>query len=415
MDIPRKSVARKKLIRRIVYFILVAGLLTAITVAVNRLKPAAPLVEAVWPDTVKRGSMLRQVHGLGTLVPEDIRWIPASTEGRVERILAKPGAIVTPSTILLELSNPVLQRDVLDAEMQVKATEADYTTLAVQLESQRLDQAAAAARVQSDYNQAKMKADTDEQLVKEGLIADLTRKLSKVTADELANRNSIEQKRLSIAAESIRAQLAAQRTRVDQSRALHQLKKSQAEALHVRAGMSGVLQEMPIQLGQQVAPGTNLARVSDPTRLKAQLRIAETQAKDIRVGQKTEIDTRNGVVMGLVSRIDPASQNGTVAVDVALDGPLPSGARPDLNVDGTIELERLENILYVGRPGFGQEKSNVTLFKIEEGGKFASRVQVKLGRSSVNTIEILGGLKQGDQVILSDMAAWDGYDRVRLK
>jgi HlyD family secretion protein len=419
MDIPRPLAARKRRIRRALYLLTAIAAITLITLGVSRLKPAAPVVEraTVWPDTVKRGSMLRQVHGLGTLVPEDIRWIPATTNGRVERIVVKPGAFVKRDTILLELSNPELQRDALDAEMQVKGAEADYTSLRVRLEKELLDQKANAATVQANYSQAKLEAQVNEDLAKQGLIADLPLKVSKVRAEELATRNEIEKNRLAINAEAVKAQLAAQQARVEQYRALHRLRQSQVEALRVRAGTSGVLALMNAEEGQQVAPGTNLARVADPTRLKAELKIAETQAKDIQIGQRASIDTRNGIIPGHVVHIDPAVEKGTgtVAVDVGLDGPLPLGARPDLSVDGTIELERLENVLYVGRPAFGQEKSVISLFKLEDGGNTAVRVQVKVGRTSVNFIEIVDGLKAGDQVILSDMSAWDGFDRVRLR
>jgi HlyD family secretion protein len=387
-----------------------------ITLGLSRLKPAAPSVEraTVWIDTVKRGPMLRQVRGLGTLVPEDIRWIPATTEGRVEKILTHPGTAVKPETVLLELSNPEVELTALDAESQLRAAEAQYTELKVRLQSQRLDQEAAAARVQAEFHQAKMRADTDEQLASQGLIAELNLKLSKVTAEELGNRDRIEQKRLEISDESVQAQLAVQRAQVEQRRALARLRRNQVEALKVRAGMSGMLQLLPVEVGQQVAPGTNLARVAEPGRLKAVIRVAETQAKDIQLGQVASIDTRNGVVPGKVSRIDPAAQNGTVTVDVALEGTLPKGARPDLSVDGTVELERLDDVLFVGRPAQGQGDSLVGLFRLDESGAGANRVKVKLGRSSVNTIEVVDGLKVGDQVILSDTSAWDAFDRIRL-
>lgn len=416
MDIPREGLARKRQIRRVLYSLggLVAILL--ITLGLSRLKPAAPSVErtTLWPGTVRRGEVLRQVRGLGTLVPEDIRWIPAANEGRVERILGLPGKTVKADTILLELSNPEMELATLNAEWQLKAAEAQYTDLRVRLESQRLDQQAATARVQAEYHQAKLRADRNDLLAKDGLFPDVDLKLSQVMAEELANRYGLEQKRLDISSESIEAQLAVQRTQAEQLRAQYQLKKEQLNALKVRAGVDGVLQQLPVQVGQRVTPGTNLARVADPSRLKAEIKIPETQAKDILIGQPATVDTRNGIIPGRVIRIDPASQNGTVTVDVALEGELPKGARPDLSVDGTIELEHLNNVLYVDRPAFGQEKSTITLFRLVDEGKGAVRVQVKLGRSSVNTIEILEGLKVGDQVILSDMSAWDAYDRIRL-
>ena len=358
--------------------------------------------------------MFRQVHGLGTLVPEDIRWIPAANEGRVERILWLPGKTVNADTILLELSNPEMELATLNAEWQVKAAKAQYTDLRVKLESQRLDQQAATARVQAEYHQAKLRADRNELLAKDGLFPEVDLKLSQVMAEELANRYSLEQKRLDISSESIEAQLAVQKTQVEQLQAQYQLKKEQLNALKVRAGVDGVLQQLPVQVGQRVTLGTNLARVANPSRLKAEVKIAETQAKDIQIGQPATVDTRNGVIPGRVTRMDPASQNGTVTVDVSLEGPLPRGARPDLSVDGTIELEHLDDVLYVERPAFGQEKTTVSLFKVVDERKGAVRVKVKLGRSSVNFIEVLEGLKVGDQVVLSDMSAWDAYDRIRL-
>jgi HlyD family secretion protein len=416
MDIPREGLARKRRIRRVLYSLggLVAILL--ISLGLSRLKPAAPSVErsTVWPGTVKRGEMLRNVHGLGTLVPEDIRWIPAANEGRVDRILWLPGKVVKADTILLELSNPEIELAMFNAEWQLKAAEAGYTDLRVQLESERLDQQAVTARVEAEYHQAKLKLDRNLLLAKDGLCAEIDLKLSEVAAEELGSRYALEQKRLDISSESIQAQLAAQKIEVDRLRAQYQLKRNQFESLKVRAGVDGKLQQLPVQVGQRVTLGTNLARVADPSRLKAEVKIAETQAKDIEIGQPATVDTRNGLIPGHVTRIDPASQNGTVTVDVSLEGLLPRGARPDLSIDGTIELEHLDNVLYVERPAFGQEKSTVTLFRIVDQGRGAARAQVKFGRSSVNFIEVLEGLKLGDQVILSDMSAWDAYDRIRL-
>jgi HlyD family secretion protein len=408
--------ARRRRIKRIVYSATGLLLVLGISLGLSRLKPAAPSVEwsTVWPDTVKRGPMLRQVRGNGSLVPEEIRWIPALTEGRVERLRLLPGAPVRADTVLLDLSNPQLDLDLLDAQSQLKAAEAEYLDLQVSLESQRLDQQAAAAKVQAEYNQAKLQADRDEILASEGLTPDLTLKLSKVVAEELANRYEIEKKRLEIYAESIKAQLAVQKTKVEQNRALYELRKSQVDALHVKAGTDGVLQQLPVEVGESVAPGTNLARVAEPKRLKAALKIPETQAKDIMIGQPAVIDTRNGTIPGRVIRIDPASENGTVTVDVALGGELPKGARPDLSVDGTIELERLDDVLYVGRPVQAQQESLVTLFRVDADRRGAVRVKVRFGRTSVNTIEVLEGLTVGDQVLLSDMSTWDAYDRIRL-
>lgn len=417
MDIPRpKSSTRKRRLRTALYAVVGVGAVSLITFGVSRLKPAAPSVErsTVWVDTVKRGPMLRQVRGTGTLVPEDIRVIAASTQGRVERILLQPGTDVSSNTVLIELSNPELQQSAVDTEYQLRAAEADYNNLKVKLESDRMSQQAAAATVRADYQQAKIQLDTDEALAKDGLIPALILKLSRVKTEELAHRYQIEQKRLEVNTKATEAQLASQQARISQLKALLGLKHSQVETLRVRAGTNGVLQQMLVEVGQQVTPGSNLARVVEPQHLKAQLKIAETQAKDIALGQKAEVDTRNGVIPGHVMRIDPAAQQGTVTVDVALDGELPQGARPDLTVDGTVELERLSDVIYVGRPAFGQAQSTVSLFKLEEGGKSAVRVPVKLGRSSVNTVEILEGLQPGDQVILSDTSAWDAFNRIRL-
>jgi len=418
MDIPRKSQARKRLIKRILYSVLLLVVVAGISLALRNLKPAAPPVEraTVWIDTVKRGPMIRQVRGLGTLVvmAEYIRWIPAVTQGRVERKLVQPGAHVSPETVLLELSNPQLEQETLNAEWDWKAAEASLVDLKVRLESQHLNQEAEAARVQAEYKQAQLRAESNEELAKLGLVPELNVRLERVTAEQLANRIGIEAKRLEKDSESIQAQLAVQKARVEQLRAVYELKKSQIDQLKVRAGMYGVLQIVPVEVGQQVAPGTNLARVADPTRLKAELKIPETQAKDVQIGQSAAIDTRNGIIPGRVIRIDPAVQNGTVTVDASLEGELPKGVRPDLSVDGTIELERLDDVVYVGRPVQGQPGSTIGLFKLTPDGREAQRVQVKLGRSSVNTIEVLEGLKPGDQVILSDMSAQDAFDRIRL-
>ena len=417
MDIPRsKSVARNKRIRRIGYAVLGLALIAGATYGLSKLKPAAPSIErgTIWPGEVKRGEMLRQVRGIGTLVPEDIRWIPATTNGRIEKRLVKPGAIVTANTIIIEMSNPELERDALDALSQMRAAEAELTNQKVQLESSRLSQEAQAANIRSEYRQAKLQSERDDILAKEGLTADLNAKLSRGRAEELSNRDAIEQKRMSISGDAIKAQVAVYEARVQQLKALSDLRKKQFEALKVRAGVNGVVQEVPVQEGQQVTMGANLARIIDPSKLKAEVRVAETQAKDISIGQPAEIDTRNGIIEGRVIRIDPAVQQGTVMVEVQLIGPMPKGARPDLSVDGTIELERLNNVLYMQRPAFGQEKSQITLFKLTPDGKEAIRVPVKLGRSSVSTIEILEGLQVGDKVILSDTSQYDNVNRIRL-
>jgi len=394
-------------------------LLALVTMGLSKLKPAAPTVErsTVWIDSVKRGSVLRQVRGLGTLVPQEgsIQFLPAITEGRVDKILALPGAQVKPDTILVELSNPQLSQEALDSEWKVKAAEADYKNLQVTLASQVLAQKSLSAQAQSEYSQAKMQADIDTELAKLGVISQLTQKVSTQKADELATRNDIEKQRLVNSAEVLQAQLQAKQAELEALRALAKLKQDQLDRLRVRAGIDGVLQEQTLKIGQFVTPGTVLAKVVQPQRLKAELKIAETQAKDIQLGQPASIDTHNGVIPGHVVRIDPSVVNGTVTVDVELTGALPQGARPDLSVDGTIDLEKMDNVLYVGRPAFGQEHSTVGMFKLEPDGSTAVRAQVKLGRSSVNTVEILQGLKEGDQVILSDMSRWDNFDRIRLE
>lgn len=422
MDIQRPSNLRAKRIRRITYGTVSIILIGGVTFGLSRLRPAAPSVDAgtLWPDTVKRGGMLREVRGLGTLVPEDIRWIPAQTDSRVERIVLRPGANVRPDSMILELSDPQVRRDALDAEYQLKGAEADYANLKVQVNSELMNQKAAEAAVRSDYEQSKLQHEVDAKLLKEGIAADVTEKLSKVKMEQLAIRVQLEAERTRIATDSAEARLSAQQSRVEQQKALYQLRRTQLEALHVRAGIHGVLQLVPVEEGQHVTPGTNLARVADPKKLKAEIKIAETQAKDVAIGQKASIDTRNGVLAGHVSRIDPSVQNGTVKVDVAIDEPLPTGARPDLSVDGTVEIENLKDVMYVGRPVHGQENSTIGIFKVgcatcPLNDNEAVRVNVKLGRSSVNTIEVLDGLKVGDKVILSDMSAWDNVDRIRLR
>jgi HlyD family secretion protein len=383
----------------------------------SRLKPAAPGVDrsTVWIDTVKRGPMLRQVRGLGTLTPVDIQWIPAATDGRVEKIPVLPGTAVQPNTVLLILTNPQLMQEALDANLKLKAAQADYKNLEAQLESQVLTQKSLVAQANAEYNEARMQAETDQQLNKLGVISDLNRKIAEGKAQQLQTRDQIEQERLTNSNRVLQAQLLAKQAEIEQDRALAGLKQTQVQNLIVRAGIKGVLQEQPLKVGQWVTPGTTLAKVVQPDHLKAELKIPETQAKDIQLNQPASVDTHNGIIAGHVMRIDPAVYNGTVTVDVMLDDPLPPGARPDLSVDGTIDLERLSNVLYVGRPAFGQENSTVGMFVLQPDGRTAAREQVKLGRSSVNTVEILGGLKDGDQVILSDMSRWDNFDRIRLE
>jgi HlyD family secretion protein len=416
VDIARPSQARKKRIRRILYISVAVIVVAGISLGVSRLKPAAPTVDraVVWIDTVKRGPMLRQVRGSGTLVPEDIRWIPAQTQGRVERIVLRPGAQVTPDTIVLELSNPELEQSVRAAQLDYQSAQAAFTNRKAELQSALLSQEANVANIETQYKQAALDLEANETLYKEKLISLLTLEQKRGLAADLKNRLSVEQKRLTITRDGTTSQLAPQEADVNQRKAQWELRRRQLDDLKVKAGMSGILQLVPVERGQQVGPGTNLARVANPSNLKAELRIAETQTKDIRIGQYAEVDTRNGVVKGHVSRMDPASSGGTVGVDVIMDGPLPAGARPDLSVDGTIQLEKLDNIINVGRPAFGQENSTVTIFKVLPNGE-AHATKVKLGRASVNTIEVIEGLQPGDQVILSDMSQFDAFDRVQLK
>ena len=417
MDIQRPSNARAKKIKRIAYAIVAVIVIGGITLGLSRLKPAAPSVDAstIWPDTVKRGPMVREVRGLGTLVPEDIHWIPAQTVAKVDHIVIRPGHLVKPDTIILEMSNPEVTRDVLDAEYALKAAEANYANLRVQVDSDLMNQKATEASVRSDYEQTKLQHAVDEKLFKEGIGAEVTSQLSQVKEQQLAIRLQLESERTKVSQDQAKSRLQAQEAQVEQQKVLYQLRKNQLDAMHVRAGITGVLQLVPVEEGQNVAIGTNLARVADPKKLKAEVKIAETQAKDITIGQPATIDTRNGIAHGHVSRIDPSVVNGTVTVDVAFDEPLPNGARADLSVDGTIELENLKDVLYVGRPVHGQSDSTISLFKITPDGSEANRVNVKLGRSSVTTIEVLSGLQVGDKVILSDMSQWDNVDRIRLK
>ena len=389
----------------------------AVSIALARMEPAAPTVEraTVLEDTVKRGSIIRQVRGLGTLVPEDTRWLPSTTDGRVERILLRPGAQVEPNSVILELSNPQLEQEAISARLALQSTEAALENLRVQLQNEFLTQQSQTAALDAEYQQARMQAEADEELAKEQLISEITRKQSHLKSDTLKRRLGLDTERLASAKQSIDARIRVQQAAVDQARAISSLQESRIAALKVTPGFSGVLQQVPVEVGQRVGPGVNLARVADPGRLKAELKIAETQAKDIEIGQSAEIDTRSGVIAGLVSRKDPAAANGTVTVDVSLTGELPRGAVPDMSVDGTIQLERLENILYVGRPSLGQENSTVGLFKVTSAAGDASRVQVSLGKSSVNAIEVKSGLNAGDRVVLSDMSAWDAFERVRLR
>lgn len=417
MDIQRPDRSKEKRRRRILIGTGIALVLIMITVGISSLEPAAREVDraSVWDGVVERGDMLRSVRGAGTLVPEEIRWIAAETEGRVEKVVIDPGARVEPDSVIIRLSDPSTEQAAQDADLALKAAIASYQDLKVRLESQLLDQEANLAKVKADYLTAQLDSEAKQELFEHQLIPEIELKSAKLTAEQLSVRYEIEQKRIKKFADSTDAQLDVEQNRLEQARALHELRRSRLASLQVRAGISGVLQEVPVEEGQRVTPGTNLARVAQPERLKAEVRVAETQAKDVQIGQKATIDTRNGVIEGSVVRIDPAVQQGTVTVEVRLPDELPKGARPDLSVDGTIELERLENVLYMGRPVYGQPNSTIGLFKLTADGEYAELVQVQLGRMSVNTVEVLGGLQEGDRVILTDSSQWDDATRIRLR
>jgi HlyD family secretion protein len=421
MDVPRgKEVARKKLIRRIALIVVILAAIPLITWGLSRLKPAAPSVDraTVWIDTVKRGPMLREVRGLGTLVVEEYNWIPAQFESRVEKLNFLPGAKLHPNDVIMVLKNPQMEQDVADLEAQIKQAQAVYDNLKVTLETARLAQEAITEQVQSDMNQAGLQADRDQQLNKLDLKSDIDAKLSAAKWQDLKDRYALSKKQLDINNESVKAQLENQSVAIGNLKEKYKLKKEQVDELTIRAGVEGTLQQLgttalPLEQGMRVQPGTILAKIAQPNRLKATLKIPETQAKDVAIGQVASIDTRNGIIPGHVTRIDPASTNGTVDVDVKLEGHA-DGMRPDLSVDGTVTIERLADVVYVGRPVIGQPGAKITLFKLDADGKEASRVPVTLGVSSVNTIEVTAGLKVGDQVVLSDMSAQDAYNRIRL-
>ena len=422
MDIVRDASVKKKKRQKQTLMIVVAVIaVLGVTLGVSKLKPAPPSVDfgQIWPDTVKRGSMLRQVHGIGSLVPipEDVRLIPAETDVRVDRIIVLPGMQVKPDTIVMELSNPQVTQEALSADLDLKSAEAEYHNTKAKIDSDLMNLRSQAATVEADYENAKRDADANRELNKIGVLSKAALEASLSKERELATRKKIEEDRIAESTKAIETQLQVQQSTIDQKKAMAALKHRQLDALKVRAGIPGVLAALdaPVQVGQRVQQGTILAKVVQPEHLKAALKIPETQAKDIVDNLPAEIDTHNGVVKGKVTRIDPAVQNGTVTVDVTLDEPPPRGSRPDLSVDGTITLERLDNVLYVGRPAFGQEKSTVGMFKIDPDGKTATRVPVELGRMSVNTTEIVRGLKEGDQVILSDMSRWDNQDHIRLE
>jgi HlyD family secretion protein len=420
MDIARPEFKQQKRKRQIAVSAVAIAVIAAVTMGVYRLRPAAPTVErgTVWTDSVKRGPMLRQVRGVGSLVPsqESVLQIPAETEATVVRIRVLPGGSpVKADTVLVDMSNPQVEQSAVDAQLQWKAAVADYQSQKMKLESDLMNQRAGAATVKADYTQAELQAQTDKALYDLGVISGLAYKASKGKSDELTTRNSLEDQRLVSSQKSIDSQLAELQAKVDQMRVLADLKQKQLDALKVRAGIDGVLVELPLQVGQHVLPGTMLAKVVQPNHLMAQLKIAETQARDVQPGEPASVDTHNGVISGTVMRVDPGVQNGTVTVDVKLTGELPRGARPDLSVDGTVDLERLDNVLYVGRPAFGQENSTISLFKLGPDGHEAQRVPVKVGRASVNSIQIVDGLHEGDTVVLSDMSRWDNTDRIRLQ
>jgi multidrug resistance efflux pump len=419
MDIARPEFKAQKRKRQIAMSVVAVVVIAAATMAVYRLRPAAPSVErgTVWTDSVKRGPMLRQVRGVGSLVPsqESVLQIPAETEATVVRIRMLPGSLVKADSILLEMSNPQVLQASIDADLQLKAAEAEYQSQRMTLESNLMNQKAGAATVGADYAQAQRQAETDKALYDLGVISGLAYKASKGKSDELTTRNGLEGQRLTSTQKAIDSQLAEQEAKVEQMRVLAGLKKKQLNALKVRAGIDGVLVELPLHVGEHVSPGAMLAKVVQPNHLMAELKVAETQARDVQIGEPASVDTHNGVISGEVMRVDPAVQNGTVTVDVKLTGELPKGARPDLSVDGTVDLERLDNVLYVGRPAFGQENSTISLFKLGPDGHEAVRVPVKVGRASVNSIQIVDGLHEGDTVVLSDMSRWDNTDRIRLQ
>jgi HlyD family secretion protein len=415
------AVKRKRRIKRLIIIALILIVASVVTLGLSHMRPAAPTVDkgTVWVDAVKRGEMIRQVHGNGTLVPEEVRWIPATREGLVEQVNVRIGDQVKSDTVLMVLNNPDLRQTVVDAELQLRGAEADLAKTKAELQNQLVNQQVTLANAESAAKRAQLQAEADAELLKEGLIGQLVAKLSRATSDNLIEQAEMEKKKIDSNAQSAEAQISAQEARVEQFRAAFQLKKNQVDELDIKAGANGVVQQLgdtaehPVQVGQRVMPGIILAKIAEPGRLKAELKIAETQVKDVAFGQMAQIDTRNGVIPGKVVRIDPAAVNGTVTVDVQLEGELPRGARPDLSVDGTIEIERLADVLYVGRPAYGQQDSTVGMFKLTPSGE-AVRVQVKLGRVSVNTVEIVEGLQLNDQVILSDMSNWDAVDRVRL-
>ena len=414
MDIPRP---KKK--KKLPYVLAAVGVLVllGVTLGLGQLRAAAPTVprDGVWVDAVKRGPMVRQVKGPGTLVPEYVRWLTADTAGRVEKIILRPGAQVKPDTVILELSNPDVQLQALEAERELAEAQAQLVALKTELTNAGYDAEAAMATLEAETNDAQRRASYNANLLKKEYIAEVEAQQANERAEEMTKRLGLEKQRVEVIRDSQRQRVSAQLGNIERLRAVAQFRRNQVERLTVRAGETGILQELPLQLGQWVTPGTLLARVVKPERLKAELRIAETQARDVTVGQKVAVDTRNGIAEGTVARVAPGASQGTVLVEVSLPGELPRGARPDLTVEGTIELERLDDVLFVGRPAGAQSGATVSLFRMQNGSDEAERVQVQLGRSSVNTIEVLQGLNEGDQVVLSDMTQWDEAERVKLK
>jgi HlyD family secretion protein len=414
MDIPRPENKRKKRLRQMGFAGAAVLVITAATAGLMRLEPAAPSVAraSVWVDTVREGEMLREVRGPGTLVPRAIRWIGAQAEGRVDRVVVRPGAIVEADTVLVEMSNPELVQETEEARYAVDAAEAELAELKLTLENKQLDQRAGVAGARAEFEGARLQAEAEK--AAGDVVPQIRYQRSELLAEQLKVRLGIEEERLSQFAASMDAQLAVRKARVMQVRNAFERKRERVVSLAVRAGVAGVVQEMLVEEGQRLALGANIARVARPDDLQAELRVPETQARDVLLDQLVRVDTRNGIVEGRVSRIDPAVQGGTVQVDVELTGTLPRGARPDLSVDGTIEIERLPLVVFTGRPAYGQPNTTVGIFKLVEDGRYAVRVPVELGRTSVNAVEILKGLAPNDQVILSDTSAWDDADRIRL-
>jgi HlyD family secretion protein len=416
MDIPRPEAKRKKRIRQAAFGGGAAVIVVLVTIFLAQLEPAAPTVDGdtVWTEKVREGEMLRQTRGPGTLVPREIRWIAAQTDGRVDRVVVRPGAEVAPDTVLVEMSNPDLMQQTEEARFALEAAKAEFTDTELRLKNQELDQRAALGAARADYESARLQAEAENDLADEGIVSAIDARRSELTAEQLKLRLEIEEERLTQFSKTLDAQIALQRARLEQVRNAYERRVEQVESLQVRAGLAGVLQRVEVEEGQRVGLGANIARVARPDELMAELQIPETQARDVQIGQRVDVDTRTGIVEGRVIRIDPAAQAGTVQVDVELMGELPRGARPDMSVDGTIELERLPHVVFVGRPTYAQANSTISLFKVIDGGSHAVRVPVEIGAMSTNSVEIVQGLVPGDEVILSDTSAWEDNDRIRL-